>query len=592
MIQIRVKPPGTEPATTLEHESGPFDIGRAFGVDGVPRNVITADPAVSRNHARIEEISPGTVRVTNTSQRMPVWIGGGTIAPGEERVLPVPLVFKIGDTTVTVERGPSDAEGIAVNTMASLASSPMLKSKVGRIGSTTQDQDPAVLAGWFETLISVQRAPAGSKEFYQQTATALVEQIGMDVGLVLLHKGTTWTVTARQASAADDSTQPRGREFSTTVLDHLAKEKRTIFQSDDIPSTESLVQVKALVASPVLLPNGDVAGALYGVRRTPRGRGMGISPLEAQLVQVLATAVGIGLARVAAEEETARLRVQLHQQFNDRLANELEADLGRLDPQDREISILFADIRGFSRISEHLGPAETFRFVSDVMEALTESVKRHDGAIMDYVGDEMIALWNAPADHVEHARLAVDCALDLSGDLAAVNATWEPLLGMPVSIGIGLNSGSARVGNTGTRSKPKYGALGHTVNVASRVQGATKAFKCPILLTGGTRDRLPADAAVRRLGKVKVVGINDPVELFQPLGECDLIPADVLAGYEQALMCFERGDLLGTQESLAILQATAAGMADGATLQLAERVQQLVQTGETGYSPVIELSSK
>ena len=105
---------------------------------------------------------------------------------------------------------------------------------------------------------------------------------------------------SRFAGAAGDSRgAPSGREFSTTVLDHLARDKRTIYQSDELPTSESLVQVKALVASPVLLPNGEVAGSLYGVRRTPRGLGISITPLEAQMVQVLATAVGIGLARVA-----------------------------------------------------------------------------------------------------------------------------------------------------------------------------------------------------------------------------------------------------------------------------------------------------
>jgi adenylate cyclase len=313
-----------------------------------------------------------------------------------------------------------------------------------------------------------------------------------------------------------------------------------------------------------------------------------ISPLEAQMVQVLATAVGIGLARVSQEEESARLRVQLHQQFNDRLARELESDLGRLDPQDRDISILFADIRGFSLASERLGPAETFRFVSEVMEVMTESVKRHDGAVMDYVGDELIAMWNAPANHPDHARLAVECAGDLSDDLAGLSAAWEGRLGCPVRVGVGVNSGAARVGNTGTRSKPKYGALGHAVNVASRVQGATKAFGCGVLLTRSTRDRLTAP--VRRLGRVKVVGIQEPVELFQPSDEAT--PAGVAEKYAEALARFEAGDLSGTVEALTALQQVPGAKADGPTRQLAACVEALVRAGVKEYTPVIELTSK
>ena len=392
---------------------------------------------------------------------------------------------------------------------------------------------------------------------------------------------------ARHAGAVSSSAV--GREFSLTVLDHVAREKRTIYQAEDIPATESLAQVKGLIASPVFSQDGEVAGALYGVRRTPRNRGFAISPLEAQMVQVLATAVGIGLARVAQEEETARLRVQLQQQFNERLARELENDLTRLDPKDRDITILFADIRGFSRISERLGPAETFQFVSDVMEALTESVKRHDGAIMDYVGDELIALWNAPADHTDHARLAIECAMRLSGDLKALGAQWQDRLGETVSIGVGVNSGMARVGNTGTRSKPKYGALGHTVNVASRVQGATKAFACPILLTGSTSDRLHGGLALRRIGKVKVVGIQEPVELFQP---CKEPSSALMTGYAEALLQFESGNLAATSAALESLLALPDAAADGATKQLAVKVQSLKAAGAADYVPVIELSAK
>ena len=226
------------------------------------------------------------------------------------------------------------------------------------------------------------------------------------------------------------------------------------------------------------------------------------------------------------------------------------------------------------------------------MEVLTESVKRHDGAIMDYVGDEMIAIWNAPADHTDHARLAVGCAAVLADDLTALSAEWEARLGEPIRIGVGLNSGSARVGNTGTRSKPKYGALGHTVNVASRVQGATKAFRCPILLTASSRARLPADAVVRRLGKVKVVGINEAVELFQPILDASTVPAEIMTGYATALARFESGDLAGTDQILKELLMVPNAYADGATLRLAAQVESLMRAGTEQYAPVIELTSK
>jgi adenylate cyclase len=589
MLIIRVQPPGSVPPISHEVPQGPFDIGRLPATEDVPRCVVTSDPSVSRNHARIVEDRYGQLLITNTSQRVPIGCEGGTISPGETRLLSIPTTFTTGKTTVTVER-PPEKEGDTLSGLASLASSPFLQPRIGRFASSSNDL--SVIAAWFEMLITVQRAPAGSEQFYAQTARALVEQIGMDIGLVLLQKQNGWTVTARYVDGGAGTEMGRGREFSITVLNRIAREKRTLYQQDDLPMTESLAQVHALVASPVLLPSGEVAGALYGVRCTPHRRRISISALEAQMVQVLSTAVGIGLARVKQEEETARMRVQLHQQFTDRLASELESDLGRLDPQDREITIMFADIRGFSRISERVGPAETFQFVSEVMEVMTDTVKRHDGAIMDYIGDELTALWNAPADQVEHSWQAVRCAAALAADLSQVRIAWQARLGEPVSIGVGLNTGSARVGNTGTRSKPKYGARGHTVNLASRVQGATKAFQCPILLTGSTRAQLPAHATVRRLGKVKVVGINDSVELFQLLTDSIAIPAEVLTAYDGALERFEAGDLTGTIELLKPVLLLPAGQVDGATRQLSARVESLISAGAKDYFPVIELISK
>jgi adenylate cyclase len=310
------------------------------------------------------------------------------------------------------------------------------------------------------------------------------------------------------------------------------------------------------------------------------------------MVLVLATAIGIGLARLAQEEETAKLRVQLHEQFSNKLASELESDLRRLDPQDREVTIMFADIRGFSRISERLGVTETFRLVSEVMEVMSETVKRNDGAVLDYIGDELLAIWNAPADQADHAALSVRCAASIMPDLAALSKSWEGKLGEPLRVGVGLNTGPARVGNTGTKSKPKYGALGHTVNLASRVQGASKAFLSQILLTGSTRERLPPTVMVRRLGKVKVVGINDSVELFQYMNDPAMIPAEVLNGYAAALARFEASDLPGTIESLRVVQALPAGRMDGASRQLAARVEALMAEGSTDFAPVFELTSK
>src|SRR5690606_38192832 len=115
----------------------------------------------------------------------------------------------------------------------------------------------------------------------------------------------------------------------------------------------SLQGVEAAVASPILDHNDNVVGAVYGIRLIAEaGQRPGIRPIEAQLVQVLAAATGAGLARLEREAEAARARVQFEQFFSEQLAQKLEREPNLLEGRDRTVTVLFSDIRGFSRLSE------------------------------------------------------------------------------------------------------------------------------------------------------------------------------------------------------------------------------------------------
>ena len=134
-------------------------------------------------------------------------------------------------------------------------------------------------------------------------------------------------------------------------------------------------------------------------------------------MQLLAAAVGAGLARQQKEAEAARSRVQFEQFFSSALANQLQADPTMLDGRDCQITVLFSDIRGFSGLSERLAPAETCRLVGDVMERLTGRIVEHGGVVVDYVGDGLLAMWNAPVAQADHAVLACRAALAMIDEL-------------------------------------------------------------------------------------------------------------------------------------------------------------------------------
>src|SRR5206468_8312824 len=158
-------------------------------------------------------------------------------------------------------------------------------------------------------------------------------------------------------------------------------------------------------------------------------------------------------------------------------------------------------------------------WIGDVMGSLSDCVLEQRGVLVDYIGDELLAMWGAPEEQADHARLACLAALDMFNLLPKLNERWQEKLGEPMSLGIGVNTGIARVGNTGSRHKFKYGPLGNTVNLASRVQGATKYLKCPLLMTEWTQARLDETFRVRKLCQVRVVNIKQEVDLYELVPE-------------------------------------------------------------------------
>ena len=177
--------------------------------------------------------------------------------------------------------------------------------------------------------------------------------------------------------------------------------------------------------------------------------------------------------------------------------------------------------------------------------------------------------------------------------LEQLNKTWEPLVEAETCVGIGVNTGEALVGNIGTDRKFKYGPLGTTVNLASRVQGATKYLKTPILITGNTVAQLSEEFRTRRLCQVQVQNIAEPVELHElacPNETDDW--ARLARKYEEALSEFESNNLPAA--SAALSSVLIERPHDGPCLQLMYRVAEAMLLDDSGteFSPVWELPGK
>ena len=224
------------------------------------------------------------------------------------------------------------------------------------------------------------------------------------------------------------------------------------------------------------------------------------------------------------------------------------------------------------------------------MEALSECVLAHEGVLVDYIGDELMAMWGAPHEQPNHAELACRAGLAMLKRLPELSARWQQQLGEPFSVGIGINTGIAHVGDVGSIHKFKYSPLGSTVNLASRVQGATKFLKVPLLITGTTAAGLGREFVSRRLCTVRVVNISAPTTIYQ-LEPHDARNWDALKdGYESALSRFECGEFNEAAQILGNLLSQFPE--DGPSLMLISRTVEAMVNEPVGFDAVWDLPGK
>jgi len=489
--------------------NGSMMLGRIAPEDNSD-HIIIKDRYVSRQQLRLTVCDEG-IQVSNIGSAEAKLHSGQRIAKGGTAIIQVPSTIALGKTTIKLGMDIKLPEGSRnVETISAPVLSVSTENQGTVILSGTTPEG-ATIANWLESILIVQQSAAGSPEFYQETADAVVESIGLDHGMVLLLDKHGWRSVAESShEAVDDLT------FSRSVLQRMQKEARTFYEPvSEMDSPQSLANVDSVVASPVFGSDGEVIGSVYGAReQTGTGSG-GITPLEAQVMQLLACSVSAGLARIEREAKVARLRIQFEEFVSPELASELERDSTFLEGQQRFISCLFADLRNFSAISETMGAEGIYAMMRDVMDALTQCVLDSGGAIINYAGDGMAAMWNAPLDQEDHAQRACRAALAMQAVMPALNDKWAERAGMPLKVGIGINSGEALVGNAGSRHRIKYGPMGHTVNLASRMEGATKQLGVSILITDSSEELIGDEFLLREVCQVRVVGIQQPATVFE-----------------------------------------------------------------------------
>jgi adenylate cyclase len=598
----------------LLHETAPLDgaveLGRQSGGEDRPyalacngpgeRRLVIAEldeATISRRHLLIETLAGNKVRVTNLRDKSTIRLADSAkLEPHAWRELALPCGLSLGTKTIRIVADSLAGDSEDLESLTSTIEPPGQRAqestRLSHAVLPAAGIQADAVAQWLYAAMAVLQSACNSTDFLQQAAEAAVEMIGLDSCRVLVLDNEEWKPLAQKA-AATGASQVEWRP-SRQVLQRVRQERKTFWRrpakSDLEPA--SLRGVDAVVAAPILNPQGEVIGALYGERRQEGSAGwsLDISKLDAMLVELLACGIAAGLARVEQEKKVLTARVQFEQFFTPELSRQLAVQPDLLKGQDAEVTILFCDIRGFSGISERMGTARTVAWISDVMATLSDCVQAHQGVLVDYIGDELMAMWGAPEQQADHACLACQAALDMLKALLPLNERWQPVLGEPFSVGIGINTGVARVGNTGSNRKFKYGPLGNTVNLASRVQGASKYLRARLLVTGSTQARLPAHFACRRLCRVRVLNIVEPVDLYELVSADEPHWQALKAGYERALEAFESKELRASARLAGNLCVEHVG--DGPSLVLLGRVVNLLVEERKDFDPIWDLPGK
>ncbi|MFN4168841.1 MAG: adenylate/guanylate cyclase domain-containing protein, partial [Pannonibacter phragmitetus] len=345
-----------------------------------------------------------------------------------------------------------------------------------------------------------------------------------------------------------------------------------------LPLTGGLITGAAAVCLTVLMFGGSL---LLFVQN-----GLLIDGLYPSITAFVVFAIGTSMLYVMTDREKRFVRQAFSQYLSPELVSQLEQQPDQLvlGGELRPMTILFMDVRGFTPISEQLTPTELVHFLNTLLSPLSDAIQAHGGTIDKYIGDSIMAFWNAPVRVENHAAMACAASLKMLDVVDQLNA--EDAFGFKarnfktqtVQIGIGLNTGEACVGNMGSSRRFNYSVIGDAVNVASRIESSCKSVGADLVVSEDTRTQAP-DLAYLEAGAIPLKGKSRPVKLFALIGDQELRRSEAFRTLE--LHHMKLMDALDNRKP----EAAAAALADCRNAappeltafyhRLAERAEQL-----------------
>ena len=566
-------------------EPNPIAFIQGSGENGFDRLVVAplAEASFSRRQITLELLNAKTLRLTNTSKK-PWQLDVETmLEPNQVVEKSIPCSFALHTLLFKIH---ADSQNIPVEEVEifhsitdSISGHATILEQSNKLANVT-DAEFIDIVNWLQMTMQVLQGTIGSQDFIKEAAVALVDIVGLESGRVLL--GTPGNLKVATAHPPEFF-NIKNWEPNKNIVKRLSEFKKTIWHTGEIKVGKTNLGAMAVVAAPIMDSKGNFLGVLYG-ERSPTGHERRSAIIEGLLVDMLACGLSTGLVRQTHEKEAVQARVQFEQFFTPELARQLALEPTLLHGKEADATLLFCDLRGFSRISERIGPEGTNKLMSAIFDALSKCVQDQSGVLVDYLGDGMLAMWGAPGHQPDHAKQCVIAAQKMQMQIPLINEKWSKQIGEPLALGIGINSGKTWVGNTGSSIKFKYGPLGPAVNLASRVEGLTKYLRSYLLITGATKKLLDDTFLTRRVCKTTVVNVVEPVDIYEVFVEANEKSKRLKQVTEQALIELEKNNF---REASKISGFSLAEFPDdGPLILILHRAVEMLMNPTQAFQPV------
>ncbi|QTN30945.1 CHASE2 domain-containing protein [Akkermansiaceae bacterium] len=294
-----------------------------------------------------------------------------------------------------------------------------------------------------------------------------------------------------------------------------------------------------------------IAGAYLGTYLYARWGATWIGPSPFAFAVFLGAVSGQTYDLVSERLERSRLNQQFRRFVSrdvaDSLVNNPNIYQLAASGRKRRVVVVFSDIRGFTSLSEKVSPEQLFEQLNEYLSAMVRIIFTHKGTLDKFIGDAILAHWGALEDGEDSAfaSSALAATKDMIAELDRLNADWDSR-GLPVlGIGIGLHLGEVLAGEIGSEQRTEFGVIGDAVNLASRLEGMTKAFSCPWLGSGQFIEASGGGSGLRRIARVRVKGREEPVDLWT-----NAPSEEARAAYAEVLAEFETGDFDAAMEKI------------------------------------------